>query len=64
MFGRKTKKAKAVTAQATAQPTAWEVWYKDSVGRWTFASKHTNGTDARVAQRMFTMAQAEIREIF
>ena len=63
MFGRK-RKAKAVTAEPTALPTAYEVWYRDSIGRWTFSSKHTNATDARTAQRCFTIAQAEIREIF
>ena len=63
MFGRK-RKSKAVTAQVTAHPTAWEVWYRDSIGRWTFASKHTNVTDARTARRCFTIAQTEIREIF
>lgn len=64
MFGRKRKAQAKTTTQATAQPTAWEVWYKDSIGRWTFGSKHTNSTDARTAQRAFTIAQAEIREIF
>ena len=64
MFGRKRKAQASTTAQATAQPTAWEVWYKDSIGRWTFGSKHTNSTDARRAKDAFTLAQAEIREIY
>ena len=63
MFGRK-RKAKAVTAETTAPPTAYEVWYRDSIGRWTFSGKHTNATDARKAVRAFTIAQAEIREIY
>lgn len=64
MFGRKRKAQASTTAQATAQPTAWEVWYKDSIGRWMFASRHTNLTDARTARRCFTIAQAEVREIY
>lgn len=64
MFGRRRKAQASTTAQVTAQPTAWEVWYRDSIGRWTFSSKHTNATDARTAQRCHTIAQTEIREIF
>ena len=47
MFGRKTKKAKAITAQQTAQPKAYQVWYRNSVGMWVHGSTHTNITDAR-----------------
>lgn len=63
MFGRKTRKDKTATV---VRPTAhtYEVWYKDSIGRWVFGSKHTNSTDARRAVETFTIAQAEIREIY
>lgn len=63
MFGRK-RKAKAITAEPTALPIAYEVWYRDSIGRWTFSGKHSNVTDARKAVRAFTIAQVEIREIY
>ena len=63
MFARK-RKAKAITAEPTALPIAYEVWYRDSIGRWTFSSRHTNATDARKGVKCFTIAQAEIREIY
>jgi len=64
MFGRKSKKAKAVTAESTALPIAYEVWYRDSIGRWTFSGRHTNATDARKGVKCFTIAEAEVREIY
>ena len=67
MFGRKGRKGKGkaqAAAQATAQAKAFQVWYRDSIGRWVFASTHTNSTDAQAAVRAFTIAQAEIRPVF
>lgn len=66
MFGRKNKgkgKGKA-TASTTATPRAFEVWYKDSIGRWVHGSTHTVRSDANAAVRAFTIAVAEVREVY
>lgn len=62
---RKNRKAKAQVQEITAQqPTAFQVWYKDSIGRWIFHSTHGVRGDANVAARGFTLAATEVREIY
>lgn len=64
MFGLKRKgKGKAITTE-TATPRAFEVWYRDSIGRWTYVCTHTVRSDANVSVRSFTLAEAEIREVY
>jgi len=64
MFRKNRKAQGQPTAQPTTQPTAFQVWYKDSIGRWMHASTHSVRSDANVAARGFTIAQTEVREIY
>lgn len=62
MFGRKTKKAKAVTADTTAKE--YQVWFWSTARVWEKASTHSNLASARKAQKTYTINKTKIEEIF